>query len=184
MQPFWLAVVFLSDRRRNDRFTLHKNLIVAFILRIFTLFIYYYGKMGEKDYNTVRWLFLYVRVCVFTVNTWISRISVLGAYWIFELLRRLIGVIIPVSFMTSKVKWKGTQAFQGSISAVIWIFLSKNANENHNSFPLNMSNDSSRKNSLLHCVRFFLASPLLISFVTKTKDKILNFVVSCPLLPF
>lgn len=37
--------------RRNDRFTLHKNLILAFILRIITLFIYYYGKMGEMDYN-------------------------------------------------------------------------------------------------------------------------------------
>ena len=34
-------------RRRDDRFSLHKNLILAFILYILTLFIYYYGKLEE-----------------------------------------------------------------------------------------------------------------------------------------
>ena len=34
-------------RRRDDRFSLHKNLILAFILYILTLFIYCYGKLEE-----------------------------------------------------------------------------------------------------------------------------------------
>ncbi|XP_074624643.1 uncharacterized protein LOC141882582 isoform X4 [Acropora palmata] len=33
--------------RHDDRFSLHKNLILAFILYILTLFIYYYGKLEE-----------------------------------------------------------------------------------------------------------------------------------------
>ena len=37
----------------NARFTLHKNLILAFILRTITLFIHYYGNMGDKSYNKV-----------------------------------------------------------------------------------------------------------------------------------
>ncbi|XP_078376689.1 vasoactive intestinal polypeptide receptor 1-like isoform X2 [Oculina patagonica] len=37
--------------RSNDRFTLHKNLILAFILRHITMFIYYYEKLGDKDSN-------------------------------------------------------------------------------------------------------------------------------------
>ena len=40
-------------RRKNARFTLHKNLILAFILRTITLFIHYYGNMGDKSYNKV-----------------------------------------------------------------------------------------------------------------------------------
>lgn len=34
-------------RKRDDRFSLHKNLILAFILYILTLFIYCYGKLEE-----------------------------------------------------------------------------------------------------------------------------------------
>ena len=41
------------NRRKNARFTLHKNLILAFILRTMTLFIHYYGNMGDKSYNKV-----------------------------------------------------------------------------------------------------------------------------------
>ena len=41
------------NRRKNARFTLHKNLILAFILRTITLFIHYYGNMGDKSYNKV-----------------------------------------------------------------------------------------------------------------------------------
>lgn len=44
---------YFNRSRKNDRFTLHKNLILAFLLRLITLFIYYYEKMGEKDSNTV-----------------------------------------------------------------------------------------------------------------------------------
>lgn len=35
--------------RGDDRFTLHKNLILAFILRIQTLFVHYYGSMRENE---------------------------------------------------------------------------------------------------------------------------------------
>lgn len=41
------------NRKKNARFTLHKNLILAFILRTITLFIHYYGNMGDKGYNKV-----------------------------------------------------------------------------------------------------------------------------------
>ena len=46
-------IFYFNRGRGNDRFTLHKNLILAFLLRLITLFIYYYEKMGEKDSNTV-----------------------------------------------------------------------------------------------------------------------------------
>ncbi|XP_015764401.1 PREDICTED: calcitonin receptor-like [Acropora digitifera] len=40
-------IVICVVTRRDDRFSLHKNLILAFILYILTLFIYYYGKLEE-----------------------------------------------------------------------------------------------------------------------------------------
>lgn len=44
-------VIICIVMRKNARFTLHKNLILAFILRTITLFIHYYGNMGDKSYN-------------------------------------------------------------------------------------------------------------------------------------
>lgn len=44
-------IVICVVMRNYNRFTLHKNLILAFILRILTLFIYYYGKMEEDVSN-------------------------------------------------------------------------------------------------------------------------------------
>lgn len=48
--PTFILICIVMGRE-NDRFTLHKHLILAFILRIVTLFIYYYGKMGVTDSN-------------------------------------------------------------------------------------------------------------------------------------
>jgi len=47
-----LIVICIVIGRENERFTIHKNLILTFILRHITLFIYYYENMGEKDFKT------------------------------------------------------------------------------------------------------------------------------------
>ncbi|XP_027052451.1 parathyroid hormone/parathyroid hormone-related peptide receptor-like isoform X1 [Pocillopora damicornis] len=49
--PVFILICIVMGRE-NDRFILHNHLILAFILRIITLFIYHYGKMGETDSNT------------------------------------------------------------------------------------------------------------------------------------
>ncbi|KAJ7391747.1 Hormone receptor domain [Desmophyllum pertusum] len=50
LPTFILICIVMS--RENERFTLHKNLILAFLQRLVTLFIFYYEEMGEKDSKT------------------------------------------------------------------------------------------------------------------------------------